>query len=390
MRQRLTLWRWSLRAHCMSAQSSYHIMASLLKILLELLHRLHPVKDHTKRFLRCWTSFFAYLVRKMGEWRFHWPGKLGTIRSPKPAEPSFSSDSAGSSSVSGGSVCTGGIGGYAVAASTVPASADQPLGRGRDELQSDTAPPIPILAAISVDPPLDLGHSMTNQTVGSSHTNRRSRSLSIESRASDRLSLMSISRTSLRAPVQNDRPSRDPRATYRQFGPGPGASRSRSRSRSSRSPSPEPSLKPAQPDLDIARTGAHTYLHPDGVINPTVGLQGPMDLPSSSHTQERPGRPAIRRRKQRTTSIDWGIQNPSKESLPSILIDAQKFTEEPMAMDMDAHSSRPILPSDRAETASQNSHSASSATSVLALPEGRSLQLIISDQIPRYTKNATM
>jgi len=322
MRQRLTLWRWSLRAHCMSAQSSYHIMASLLKILLELLHRLRPVKDHTKRFLRCWTSFFAYLVRKMGEWRFHWPGKLGTIRSPKPAEPSFSSDSAGSSSVSGGSVCTGGIGGYVVAASTVPASADQPLGRGRDELQSDTAPPTPILATIPVDPPWVLGHSMANQTVGSSHTNRRSRSLSIQSRASDRLSI--ISRTSSRGPFKNDRLSQDPRATHRQFGTGPRASPSRGRS--SRSPSLKPFLDLAQLDnLDIDPTDGDTYPHAGGVFNPTIGLQGLTDFPSSSsHTQERPGRPAVRRQKQREINIGLNVQIPSTESLPITLIDAQK------------------------------------------------------------------
>ena len=202
---------------------------------------------------------------------------------------------------------------------------------------------------------------------------------------------MSASRTSLRASVQNDRPSRDPRATHRQFGPGPGASRSKSRGRSSRSPSPQPSLITAQPaNLDIARTVAHTYLPPDGVINPTIGLQSLTDLSSSSHTQERPTLPAIRHQKQRTTSIGLNVQNPSTDSLPAISVSAQEITEEPMAMDTDAQTSRPISPSDRAETASQNSHTTSSTTSVLVLPEGRSLQLINSDQIPRYTKNATM
>jgi len=368
-------------------------MSSPLGILLKILRILRPAKDHIKRFLRCWPSLLAYLVRKMGEWRFLWPSKPGTIRNPKPAESSFRRDGPGFPSVSGGSVCTGGIGGYAVAASTVPASANQPMGRGRAELQPDTAPPTPTLATLPVDPPWAQGPSTTNHTVGSSHANYSSGSLSTHSRASDRLSLMSISRTSLRASVQNDRPSRDPRATHRQFGPGPSASRSRSRGRSSRSPSPQPSLNTAQPaNLDIARTGAHTHTPADGVINPAMGLQGLTDLPSSSHSQERPGRPAIRRQKQRTTSIGLNVQNPSTESLPTITVNAQEITEEPMAMDTDtdAHSSRSISPSDRAETASQNSHTASSATSVLALPERRLLQLINSDQIPRYTKNATM
>ena len=372
-------------------------MSSLLRILLEFFRRLRPAKDHIKRFLRYWPSLLAYLVRKMGEWRFLWPSSPGTIRNLKPAEPPFPGDRAGSPSVSCGSVCTGGIGGYPMAASTVPASANQPMGRGRAELQPDSAPPTPTLATLTVDP-WSLGSSTTIHTVGSSHANHSSGSLSglsTHSRASDRLSLMSASRTSLRASVQNDRPSRDPRATHRQFGPGPGASRSRSRGRSSRSLSPKPSLNTAQPaNLDIARTGAHTYLPPDGVINPTIGPQSLTDLPSSSYTQERPGRPDIRRQKQKTTSIGWNVQTPSTESLPIITVTAQEITQEPMAMDMDAHSSRSISPSERAETASQNSHTASSATSVLPLPlplpEGRTLQLINSDQIPRYTKNATM
>jgi len=363
-------------------------MSPLLRILLEILRILRPAKDHIKQFLRCWPSLLAYLVR---EWRFLWPSKPGTIRNPKPAESSFSRDGPGFPSVSDGSVCTGGIGGYAVAASTVPALANQPMGRGRAELQPDTAPPTPTLATLPVDPPWAQGPSTTNHTVGSSHANHSTGSLSTHSRASDRLSLMSTSRTSLRASAQNDRPSRDPRATYRQFGAGPGASRSRSRGRSSRSPSPQPSLNTAQPaNLDIARTATHTHTPADGVINPAMGLQGLTNLPSSSRTQERPGRPAIQRQKQKTTSIGWNVQNPSTETLPTITVNAHEITEEPIAMDADAHSSRPITPSDRAETASQNSHTASSATSVFTLPEGRSLQLINSDQIPRYTKNATM
>ena len=359
-------------------------MASLLRLLLHFLRRLRP--ENIKRFLRHWTSLLVYLVRKMGEWRFLWPSKPGTAKSPKSAEPSFPSDRAGPSSVSGGTVCTGGIGAYAVAASTVPALANQPLGRERADPQSGTAPPTPTPATLSVYPPWAPGPSTTNQTVGSSHANHSSGNLSVQSRASDRLSMISNSRTSLRAPVQNNRPSQDPRATYRQFGPGPAASRSRGRS--SRSPSPKPSLNTAQPDnLDIAPTGAHTYVRAHGVINPAIGLQSRTDSPSSS-MQEGPGRPTIRREK--TTSVGWNIQNPSTESLPTTPINPREITEEPMAIHTSPHSSLHTLPSDRAETASQNSHTASSVTSAFALPEGRFLQLINSDQIPRYTKNATM
>jgi len=364
-------------------------MASLLRILLEFLRRLRLAKDHINRFPRRWTSLLAYLVRKMGEWRFLWPRKPGTVRSPKPAEPSFPSDRAGSSSVSSSSVYTGGIGGYVVAASTVPASANywEPPGRERAEPQSHTAPPTPTAATLSVDPPRSLYPSTTwtNQTVGSSHANPSSESLSNQSRASGGPSVISISRTSSLAPVQSDQLPQDPRATHRQFGPGPGGSRSRGRS--SRSPSPDPSLNSIRLDnFDTAPTGAHAYVRADRVINPTIGPQGLTDL--SPHTQERSGRPAIRREK--TTSVGWNVQNPSTESLPIPLINAQEITEEPIAMDTSTHFSLHISPLYRPEVASQNSPTASSAISVSALPEGRILRLSNSDEIPRYTKNVKM
>ena len=289
-------------------------MASLLGILLDFFRGLRPTKNHIKRFLKRWTFLFAYLVRKMSEWRFLLPTKPGTIRNPKPAESSFTSGREGSSSVSGGSVCTGGIGGYVVAASTVPASAKQSLGREPADPPSDTAPPTPTLAT-PVDLPSALCPSTTNQIVGSNHAYHSSASLSVQSRASDRLSMVSISPISLRALAQTDRPSQDPRATYRHFGPYLGASRSRTRSRSSR---------------------------------------------------------------------------PHSESLPTTSINAPEITAEPLAIDTSTHMPLHISPSDRAETASLNPHTISSVASVLALPEGRTLQLINSDEIPRYTKSATM
>jgi hypothetical protein len=82
------------------------------------------------------------------------------------------------------------------------------------------------------------------------------------------------------------------------------------------------------------------------------------------------------------TRISFRVQNPSSESLPTTSIYAQEITEEPIVMDTSIDISLP----DRAKTASLNSYTAS----VLALPEGRILQLITSDQIPRYTKNVTM
>lgn len=246
------------------ARSSYQSMASLPRILLEFLCRLRPAKDDIKRFLRRWTSLLTYLVLKIGKWRFLWPSKPGTVRNPKPTKSSFPSDRAGFSSVSGGSVCTGGIGRYAVAASAVPASV---LGRERAEPESDTTPPTPALATLPVDPPWVVGPSSTSQIVGSSCADH----------SSGRLGIQSISYS----PVRNDQPTQDPRATYRQFGPG--ASASRQRGRPSRSPSPISSLNPAQfHDFDTTPMGGHTYARADEIVYPTIGLQGLTDVSLSS------------------------------------------------------------------------------------------------------------
>ena len=369
-------------------------MASPPRILVEVLRRSLPTKDHIKRFLRRWTSLLAFLVRKLGKWRFLWGSKLGTIRSSKPPESSLPSDKAGSSSVSGGSVCTGGIDGYVVSACTVPASANQPPGcerAERPEPQSDTTPTTSTLATIPVDLPEALvGPSTINQTVESSHDNHSSGNLSVQSRASDRLSTISTSRPSLRALVQNDQLPQDHRVTHGRLMPGLGASQLIDRS--SRSPSPQPSLNTAQPDnLDTTPTGLNCSARAGRVISMTFGLQGLTDLPSSfSDTQERPGQPAIRPQMQRTTSVISNVQNPSTESLQTTSINAREITEEPISVDTSTHVSHHISPSDRAEAASQNSPTTSSAASVFVLPEGRYLQMINSDQVPRYEKNITV
>ena len=127
--------------------------------------------------------------------------------------------------VPGGSVCTCGISGYVVAASTVPVSANHLPGRERAEPQSDsTTPPSSTLATIPVDLPEALGSSTINQIVESSRDNHSSGNLSVQSRASDRLSTISTSRASLRALVQNDQLPQDLRVTYGQLGPGLSAS----------------------------------------------------------------------------------------------------------------------------------------------------------------------
>ena len=320
----------------------------------------------------------------MGKWRFLWSCNPGTIRNPKPIEPLFPSHSTCVSSVKGGSVRMGRIGGYAVAASTVPASANQPLRRELAELQSNTAPPTPALAT-PVNIPWALDLSTINQTAGSGHANHSSGSLNAQRHTGDWVPMMWITPKSLHTLVQNDRLSQGPRATHRQFGPGPRAPQSRSRDRSSRSPSPQPSPNTAQfGNLGITSTGVHTYARADGVLNPTIGFQGLADLPTSSpHTQVRPVQPDVR--SQRMSSVGLSIRNPSTPTLHNV----QGITEEPMGMGTSTHSFLHNLPSGRAETAFQNIHAASSPTSGFALPEECLPQPIVSDQIQRYTKNAT-
>ena len=313
-------------------------MASLLGALLQFLRILRSsAKDHIKRFPRsCWALLLAYLSCKLGKRWYSWLRKLGAHGNTKPTYPSFPGGRGGSCSVScGGSARRGYV--ARMSASTVPtSSANAATWQSRDgaERQPEIAlPSSSISATPPIGPPLvpspDLGER--------SPTNHSSGNLSLQSTGDG-----SISRTSSRASVQNDPPSRGPRATHRQFGPGSSASRLTSRARSSRSPAPRAS--PVNPQ---------NFTH----------------FPSpSSHTREQISSPAIHRVNQRTTSIDSDNQNLSIESLPNTSsIDAQELTEA-----LEETSTRTPL-----------NHF------ILPELEGRILYLINSDQIPRYTKNIT-
>lgn len=355
-------------------------MASPLSTLLELLRILRSAKDYIKHFPRHWASLLAYLGRKLSEWRCLWLTKPGTFRNPKPAEPSSPGCRSGLSSTLSGSISWSGD---AVAASMVPISAGQPS-HERAVWHPATAPPSPTgsPASLSVDPMWAPSPIPTSQFARSSPAFHSTGNLSIQS-ASDRRSIITTSHQSLRSSVRNDRPLRAPRGTYRQFGPGPAPSRLSGRS--SRSPSPMPSPNTAQPQHLVVDTLAHA----NGRVIPTISPQSPTALPpSTSHTQGQLGPPAFRRGRQRTTSIDVSVRSPSPESVPNASsINAQEFTEDPMAIGTSTHSSPLILPADRLETVSPTT---SFAASDIFIPDGRLVQLINSDQIPRYTKNVTM
>ena len=322
-------------------------MASLLGAILEFLRILRSSKkDHIKRFPRpCWALLLAYLGRKMRKWWCSWFNKPGAHGNANPTYRSFPGGREGSScSVSWSSSACG----YAarVAASTVPASAANSANHDGAEPSSATLP---------VSPPWvqspDL--NVRSHWVGERPTHHGSGSPTFQS-PGDRPSAISISRSSSRTSVQSDRSTRDPRATYRQFGSGA------SRGRSSRSPSP---------------------------ISPQVSTGVPS---SSPHTREQSSSPTINRTRQRTTSIDFDIQNPSTESLPNSLSLIGANVQESTAVETSTHSPSRISFADRWEATSQHSYTTTSAPlNHFMLPEGRILQLINSDQIPRYTKNVT-
>ena len=352
-------------------------MVSLLKVLLKFFCILRSVKYHIKHFPRYWASLLTYLGRKLSEWRNSWSNESGTFRKPKPTGSSFLGDSMGSCSSS-----SGGWSGFALAASTVPSSSSAnpqsaPLAR---------ASPNP--ATLSVDPsstPKTLSPDPTNQLIGNSPANRSSASIQSRASASDRLSIISTrtrnSRASSRASARSGHQhpasgSPSPRATHRQFGSGP--SRSRLRDQSSESLSAIPSPYTAQPHrIEILPPSTYTGNADDDFSrSPSIRPQSPTYLPSLSSLS------------QGATSIGVNIQSPSTESLSKTSsIDAREFTEGPTTTVGGAptHPHTGISPEDRLGTVSQHSHAVSPAPS-LSPPEGRIVQLINSDQIPRYTK----
>ncbi len=354
----------------------FHAMATLLKALLECLRILRSAKVHIKLFPRYWASFLAYLGRKLTrrEWRCSWPrcNQTGTSRGPKPAWPLLPGGGTSSYSMSGGSAC---LGEYAVAASTVPASsASQPPGFD-PEGRPSTAPPSPTgsPARLSVDQSRPASPNPTNQLDGRNFSNRSSGNLSAQSRASDtgRLSIATNSRESLRASVRYGQPSRTPRAIHRQFGRG--SNPSRSREQLSRGPSPvnlpDITHSSTTPRLEIVAMMGPTHAHADGESSPLISAHSPAGATSSPSNTHQPLGPPVNRegRMGPITSVVLDMRNRSTESLPI------------------------ISPADRLETISRHSvMGASSATSDFFVPEGRFLQLIHSEQIPRYTKNIKM
>ncbi|KAF8496545.1 hypothetical protein F5888DRAFT_1907347 [Russula emetica] len=353
-------------------------MISMQRVLLKLIRILRFVRDYiVGRAAGRWSLFTAFLCRRMSELRRSWNRKPGTSRNPGTAEPLPPGNRASSYSASGSSAV---LREYVVAASTVPgrlaaSSASLASFHDEDAGQSASLPPSPTTSI----PPAILSVHQPHPLYGRNRTASSSSNLSggsAQSRAGERLSTIVNSPELLHAPV--DQLSRYPRAFYPQFGPG--VDPSTSRGQLARSPSPTHQQNITHSDSRLAITT--TYVHP----HPYDGDEGrsPVVHPSSSSSIHEPLRPLTNRNmwSGSSPSINVYIQCPSSDSLPTSLM------EESMAMDP-AHSTPSYSAMDQSETASQHPTIASSAASEFHLPEGRFLQMIHSDQIPRY-ENVTI
>jgi hypothetical protein len=360
----------------------------MASVLLKVLRILHLARRYFGRTSSRWALFIALLGRKLTECWHQWLGKPGPSRNAdaKPAESSFLGNGAGlCSSASGGPAV---LREYVIAASEVPASATRSQGSLRLQVGAEgqsptsTAPPTPIPATLSVEQSYS-PNAYSGYLGAGNLASRSSSNVSYAStRGSGRRTRITSSREALHTPV--GQPAELPRSPHHQFGRGPDPSRSGGRL--SRSHSPNPSLNSTQQPHhpDISETGVSSHGHEGGGISATGGPQIRADLPSSSsHTREPQSTPLT----QKTTSLNVHIQNPSLESLdrkfdPHL----QALTEEPVPISPTHSSIAPSL-ADRNEAASQHP---SFAASEYYLPEGRTLQLIHSEQVPRYTKDVTM
>ena len=349
-------------------------MASVLKVFHHILCKLRSSRVFFHHFFRRWALFLAFLGRRLCVWRLWdqvWDDrKRGTF--PRVEQAKLSSP------------CTRNgleLREYVVAASYIPASvtrsASHPasLHHALQQPQPATSLGIPLAPAdFSVGPPSHPDHVNPSSVSGARiEPNRRSSDSRVRRRSSDRRSTTQThSRESSLTPVSPPTPS--PRAPHRQFGPGPSLPPSRE---SSRSPSPTPQL-PLEIDV---------FPYPRTQVDRRNSPITPPSVTSYGHVQPSPSSIHGHRRRQSSTSVVVGIVNPSTDSLPHrFFTDGPPLTEEPYTMDspisylsipdIDLHEG---LPQHRPTTPSPSD-----------LPAGRFLQLVNSEQVPRYTKEVTV
>ena len=298
-----------------------------------------------KRFPGRGASIIAFLGCKLNTWCRFWLENFGR---PKPVERRFIGSKASSYSVRGGSATAGD---YVVASSYVPASASRP------SLHEHTESPTGTPANIAVKHPrtTNLPHALG----GGNPVNRGPGNLgavvSIQSRASDGYSITANSHESMRALL--GQPSRLRGATYPQLGCSLDQLRSRERATWPPTPTTRPHTVTDRPSrLEIITTLPST--RDDGKVGSVIQ---PLEPSSYTHEPLSPPPMSELRRRRSSTSIVVNVQHPTTEPLPM------------------SSSTNPRSPT-----------SSIHPTLDHFLPEGRFVQPINSDQIPRYTKNAKM
>ena len=329
-------------------------MASVLKDLLCILSKLRFTRGLISRLiLRCfkyfksWAQFLSFLGRRLG--LYPWNDVKGTFQRAEKMGHPFPT--------TGARLDVGRD--NAVAFSSIPASARhpsldpastiaEPVAVQQAQLASSSgATTHPVPANLTVEPQLDHPHAYSPSVFDAGlYSNRSwvslSKSLSsIHSRASDRLSIIqSNSYESLHS--THGQPKGNSRAAHRQFGCGPSTDRLEVSSHSRPSPSP---------------TGVYGH-----------------------------------RRGQSSTSVVVGIENPSTSSLArSQFGDSPPSPSQPYSIgSTTVHSSPASKHSDLPEESPQLNLRAGSSIFDFDLPDGRFLQLIISEQVPRYTKTVTV
>ena len=333
-------------------------MASVLRLLLAILDGLRFItRHHIKYYAGRLGLFITFLNRKLTVWRWFLGKQMS--RKPRPTESPCPGPMARSTSSFG---CSDNL---RECASTVPASASQPILHEHEEVQLVSAaptiglPPAPASLSDDCPQPLNPPHPLSRRSL----VNRSSGNLSTlttHSRADDRASAIANSRQSMHAIVGQI--LQPPRAGHLQFEGYPDTSHSRECQ-------PRPSSPPSRPHL------IHQHSHIEIVTT---------DLPFSAHGESVHGNCEG----QSSTSVVVEIQNPAIDSLPiSSSTYLPQLADEPFAIDSATFHSPPA---DLHDESSQDSPIISSPTSGYSLPEGRFVQLIHSDQVPRYTKDDTV
>ena len=346
-------------------------MASSLRVLLDFLRIVRLTRDYIPRFPGRWASLLAVLGRKFSVLWCFGLRKSGTLQRPKPPERPLFRRKATACSLCGASVMSRG---YVVAASTVPESANYPNTQERVVRQTaTTTPPVGISPPTHVNShSVDHPHApylppLSNGIIPAHHSSGTLGTINTQGSGSARFSIITNSGEEMHAPV----------ASRGQFG------RRQDPSRLRDGISKPVSLTNALQPLHSESTDLPHLYHGDRRLSPIV-------QPSmSSHIPQPLGLPPMdeNRRNPSSTSVVFDVQNPSTESIPVSSTHPGQLTEAPFTIETVAPYLSPV-------TAAADPHDEAPILSIATLdnplPEGRSVQLINSDQVPRYTKNLTM